>query len=49
MDHQKDVKEFEEEAKAGHAETSSLAMTQLPTLRKHLAIAETLQKDNNVH
>jgi len=35
MDHEKDIKEFEEEAKAGHADTSDLAMMQLPTLRKH--------------
>jgi putative membrane protein len=44
MDHQKDVKEFEEEAKAGHAETSNLAMMQLPTLQKHLQIAQSLGK-----
>jgi putative membrane protein len=42
MDHQKDIKEFEEEAKSGHAETSELATAQLPTLRKHLGIAQKL-------
>ena len=45
MDHEKDIKEFEEEAKAGHAETSNLAMMQLPTLRKHLGIVQALEKD----
>ena len=45
MDHQKDIKEFEDEAKAKHAGTSELAMMQLPTLRKHLDKAESLQKE----
>jgi putative membrane protein len=45
MDHQKDIKEFEAEAKANHPETSNLAMMQLPTLRKHLDLAQSLQKD----
>ena len=45
-DHKKDIKDFEDEAKARHPETSDLAMMQLPTLRKHLEIAETLQKDS---
>lgn len=49
MDHQQDIKEFEEEAKAGHVETSNLAMMQLPTLRKHLAIAEGLEKSGDAH
>jgi putative membrane protein len=49
MDHQKDIKEFEEEAKAGHNETSNLAMMQLPTLKKHLTLVEALGKTANAH
>ena len=44
MDHKKDIKEFEDEAKARHPEISELAMMQLPTLRKHLETAESLLK-----
>jgi putative membrane protein len=49
MDHKQDIKEFEEESKAGHTETSSLAMMQLPTLRKHLEIAQSLQSGRADH
>jgi hypothetical protein len=49
MDHETDIKEFEEEAKAGHADTSNLAMMQLPTLRKHLGIVQALEKTPDAH
>jgi putative membrane protein len=41
-DHRKDIKEFEQQAKAGDRTTSRLAAQTLPTLRKHLQIAESL-------
>jgi putative membrane protein len=42
-DHRKDVAAFEKEAKAGHA-ASKIAADQLPTLKKHLEMAENLEK-----
>lgn len=43
-DHKKDIAKFEEEAKANDAKASSLAKQQLPTLKKHLATAQSLQR-----
>jgi putative membrane protein len=40
-DHKKDIAEFESQAKGG-GPASNIAKQQLPTLRKHLAIAESL-------
>ena len=42
-DHQKDIQEFEEQVKAANGETSKLAESQLPTLRKHLDMARALK------
>ena len=42
-DHQKDIAKFEEQAKSGDRRTAALAREQLPTLRKHLSIAESLR------
>jgi putative membrane protein len=42
-DHQKDVSEFEEQAKAGPGDVSKLAKKTLPTLRKHLKAARSLE------
>ena len=42
-DHHKDIAAFEREAKAGNA-ASKAAADQLPTLKKHLEMAENLQK-----
>jgi putative membrane protein len=41
-DHEKDIKEFEAQASSGD-KTSSIAQQQLPTLRKHLAMARALE------
>ena len=41
-DHQKDIDDFQKEAQAGDAKVSPLAKKQLPTLRKHLKIAQSL-------
>lgn len=41
-DHRKDIQEFEAQAKS-HDKTSNLAQQQLPVLRKHLSIAQSLQ------
>ena len=43
-DHQKDINEFQDEAKAKNGQVSALARKQLPTLKKHLATAQSLQK-----
>jgi putative membrane protein len=43
-DHQKDIAKFETEAKRGSGPVPMLARQQLPTLRKHLAMAEQLDK-----
>jgi putative membrane protein len=42
-DHQKDIAAFTKEAKAKDGKVSALAEKQLPTLKKHLALAESLQ------
>lgn len=41
-DHQKDISDFEKQARSGDRRTAGLAQRQLPTLRKHLHIAESL-------
>jgi putative membrane protein len=42
-DHQKDIAKFEAQARSGDRQTASLARMQLPVLRKHLRIAESLR------
>jgi putative membrane protein len=42
-DHQKDIEEFTKEAEANDGKVSALAKKQLPTLKKHLKLAQTLQ------
>lgn len=42
-DHQEDIAKFEAQARHGDRQTASLARAQLPTLRKHLRIAESLR------
>ena len=42
-DHQKDIADFEKQARKGERQTASLARAQLPVLRKHLRIAESLR------
>ena len=41
-DHEKDIAEFRDQARHGDRRTAALAEAQLPTLRKHLRIAESL-------
>jgi putative membrane protein len=41
-DHRKDISEFKEQAQSGDRRTAELARMQLPVLRKHLRIAESL-------
>ena len=41
-DHQKDIADFRDQARRGDRRTAALARQQLPTLRKHLRIAEGL-------
>lgn len=43
MDHQKDIADFTKEADAKDGKVSDLAAKQLPTLKKHLALAQALQ------
>lgn len=43
-DHQKDIAKFETEAKQGNGAASMLARQQLPTLRKHLTMAQRLNR-----
>jgi putative membrane protein len=43
MDHKKDIKEFQKEAKKTNAPTASFANEVLPDLQKHLQMAESLQ------
>jgi putative membrane protein len=43
-DHQKDIAKFEAEASAKNGSASTLAAKQLPTLRKHLKMAQSLAK-----
>jgi putative membrane protein len=42
-DHRKDIAKFEAQARSGDAVTRRLAQEQLPVLRKHLRIAESLR------
>lgn len=41
-DHRKDIGDFAEQARHGDRRTAALARAQLPTLRKHLRMAESL-------
>lgn len=41
-DHRQDIADFEAQTKVGDASTAALALASLPTLRKHLAMAEKL-------
>ena len=43
-DHQKDIAKFEAQARSGDRRTAALARAQLPTLKKHLHIAESLPR-----
>lgn len=43
-DHQKDIAKFRAEAKAKNGPASQLAAEQLPVLRKHLKMAQSLEK-----
>ena len=43
-DHRKDIAEFEAQASHGDGRTAELARQTLPTLRKHLSIAEALPR-----
>ncbi|MBZ9974213.1 MULTISPECIES: DUF4142 domain-containing protein [unclassified Mesorhizobium] len=43
-DHQKDIAEFRDEAKTGSSKVAKLAKKTLPTLEKHLKIAQSLAK-----
>jgi len=42
-DHLKDIAKFEAQVRSGDRQTASLARRQLPTLRKHLRIAESIR------
>lgn len=42
-DHREDIGKFERQVRTGDRRTSSLARAQLPTLRKHLRIAESIR------
>lgn len=42
-DHQKDIADFEAQARSGDRRTAELARAQLPTLRKHLRLAEAIR------
>jgi putative membrane protein len=42
-DHRQDIATFEAQARTGDRRTAALARAQLPTLRKHLRIAESLR------
>jgi putative membrane protein len=42
-DHQKDIAKFEDQARSGDRATAALARRQLPTLQKHLRIAQSLK------
>lgn len=43
-DHHKDIEDFREQARADRGDVSALARNQLPTLRKHLAMAKALDR-----
>jgi hypothetical protein len=42
-DHREDIAKFEAQTRNGDRETARLARMQLPVLRKHLRIAESLR------
>lgn len=42
-DHRKDIAKFEAQVRSGDARTARLARAQLPVLRKHLRIAESIR------
>jgi putative membrane protein len=44
-DHKADIAEFGKEARNGHDDTADLARKTLPTLRKHLETAETVERE----
>lgn len=46
-DHRKDIGDFRDEAREDHGPVSDLARRQLPTLRKHLDMAQSLQRNGN--
>ena len=46
-DHEKDIKEFEDQAKANQGPTSDLAAKQLPVLQKHLKMAQEILANSN--
>jgi len=46
-DHEKVIKEFEDQAKANQGPTSDLAAKQLPVLQKHLAMAQEILASSN--
>lgn len=43
-DHRKDISDFKEQARGRDRRTAALAQAQLPTLRKHLHMAESLPR-----
>lgn len=43
-DHEKDIAEFKKEAKAGNNPAASYAQASLPTLQKHLRMAQSLER-----
>jgi putative membrane protein len=43
-DHEKDISEFEQQARTGDRQTAALARMQLPTLHKHLSMAQSLSR-----
>jgi putative membrane protein len=45
-DHRKDIHDFRDEAREHHGPVSDLAQRQLPTLEKHLNIAQSLDRGN---
>lgn len=45
-DHRKDISDFREEAHENHGAVSDLARSQLPTLRKHLEMAMSLDRES---
>ena len=43
-DHKKDIAEYKKEAKASNSAAASYAQSSLPTLKKHLQLAESLER-----
>jgi len=43
-DHREDIAKFQAQARTGERRTAALARAQLPTLRKHLRIAESIRR-----